>query len=51
MTDTGGWQNWVTTAAVAASPVPSGTHTLYVTFSSAQSANFVNVNGFTFSGG
>ena len=51
VTDTGGWQNWVTTAAVPTSPGPTGTHTLYVTFSSAQSANFVNVNGFTFSGG
>ena len=49
--DTGGWQNWITTAAVTASPVPSGTHTHYVTFTSSQSANFVNVNGFTFSGG
>ncbi|MGI8448648.1 MAG: glycoside hydrolase family 3 C-terminal domain-containing protein [Streptosporangiaceae bacterium] len=47
VTDTGGWQNWVTTPAVTASPAPSGTHTLYVTFSSGQSGNFVNVNDFT----
>jgi hypothetical protein len=38
-------------SAVTASPVPSGTHMLYVTFTSSQSASFVNVNGFTFSGG
>jgi hypothetical protein len=50
VTDTGGWQNWITTPAVTASPAPSGTHTLYVTFTSARSGNFVNVNGFTFSG-
>ena len=50
MTDTEGWQNWIITPAVTASPAPSGTHTLYITFTSAQSGNFVNVNGFTFSG-
>ena len=51
VTDTGGWQNWVTTPAVTASPVPGGTHTLYVTFTSSQGGNFVNVNDFTFGTG
>jgi len=45
---TGGWQNWTTSAAVSASPVPSGTHTLYVTFATSTGGNFVNVNWFTF---
>jgi Carbohydrate binding module (family 6) len=45
---TGGWQNWVTSPAVNTAPVPSGTHTLYVTFASSQSANFVNVNWYKF---
>jgi hypothetical protein len=46
---TGGWQNWVTAGPVTASPVPSGTHTLYVTFTTSAGGNFVNVNWFTFS--
>ena len=45
---TGGWQNWVTGTATA-SPVPSGTHTLYVTFTTTIAGNFVNVNWFKFS--
>jgi hypothetical protein len=36
---------------VTASPVPGGTHALYVAFSSGQSGNFVNVNDFTFGTG
>jgi hypothetical protein len=46
---TGGWQTWVTSAAATTSPVPSGTQTLYVTFSTSTGANFVNVNWFQFS--
>jgi hypothetical protein len=45
---TGGWQSWVT-ASGTASPVPSGTHTLYVTFTTSTGGNFVNVNWFKFS--
>ena len=45
---TGGWQDWVTSTATAA-PVPSGTQTLYVTFSTSTGGNFVNVNWFRFS--
>jgi Carbohydrate binding module (family 6) len=46
---TGGWQTWVTSAPVTASPVPSGTQTLYVSFSTSSGENFVNVNWFQFS--
>jgi hypothetical protein len=45
---TGGWQTWVTTTPVTASPVPSGTQTLYVTFTTSTGGNFVNVNYFRF---
>ena len=45
---TGGWQDW-TTATVTEAPVPSGTHTLYVTFATSTGGNFVNVNWFKFS--
>ena len=45
---TGGWQDWVTSTTTAA-PVPSGTQTLYVTFSTSTGGNFVNVNWFRFS--
>ena len=45
---TGGWQTWATTPAVTASPVPTGTQTLYVTFTTTTGANFVNVNWFQF---
>src|SRR6266581_3040670 len=44
----GGWQNWVTSPAATTAPAPAGTHNLYVTFASPQSANFVNVNWFAF---
>jgi len=44
---TGGWQNWVTsTAAIAAT---TGVHTVYLKFVSSQTANFGNINWFTFS--
>ena len=49
VSSTGGWQNWVTSAPVAGSPVPSGTQTLYVTFTTSTGTNFVNVNWFQFS--
>ncbi len=45
---TGGWQSWATATAMA-SPVPSGTHTVYVTFTTSTGGNFVNVNWFKFS--
>ncbi|HEX4815797.1 MAG TPA: glycoside hydrolase family 16 protein [Nonomuraea sp.] len=45
--NTGGWQSWRTVPANI-SPV-TGTHTVYLTFSSGQPADFVNVNWFTFS--
>ena len=46
---TGGWQTWTTAGPVTASAIPSGTHTLYVTFTTSTGGNFVNVNWFTFS--
>jgi hypothetical protein len=49
VSSTGGWQNWVTSGPVAGSPVPSGTQTLYVTFTTSTGTNFVNVNWFQFS--
>ena len=48
---TGGWQDWVTSPAVADSPAPSGTHNLYVTFTTSTGGNFVNVNWFELSNG
>jgi Carbohydrate binding module (family 6) len=46
---TGGWQSWQTSGAVTTSPVPSGIHTLYVTFTTSTGGNFVNLNWFDFS--
>ncbi|MDF2707644.1 MAG: 1,3-beta-glucanase [Nonomuraea muscovyensis] len=46
LANTGGWQSWRTVPANI-SPV-TGTHTVYLTFSSGQPADFVNVNWFTF---
>ena len=43
---TGGWQSWIT-KLVDISGV-TGTHTVYLTFSSDQPDNFANVNWFTF---
>jgi len=44
--NTGGWQSW-TTLALNMSPV-TGTHTVFLTFSSGQPAHFVNLNWFEF---
>jgi hypothetical protein len=44
--NTGGWQNWRTVPANI-SPV-TGTHTVYLTFTSGQPADFVSVNWLTF---
>ncbi|MBM7087573.1 glycoside hydrolase family 16 protein [Streptomyces sp. NPDC014603] len=44
--NTGGWQSWRTIPANI-SPV-TGTHDVYLTFTSGQPADFVNVNWFTF---
>lgn len=45
--NTGGWQSW-TTIPTNVSAV-TGTHDVYLTFASGQSADFVNINWFTFS--
>jgi len=45
--NTGGWQSWRTVPANIAAV--TGTHTVYITFSSGQPADFVNINWFTFS--
>ncbi|MFI6477779.1 glycoside hydrolase family 16 protein [Nonomuraea sp. NPDC050663] len=45
--NTGGWQNWTTVPGALAAT--TGTHTVYLTFSSGQPADFVNVNWLTFS--
>ncbi|WP_239161884.1 glycoside hydrolase family 16 protein [Acrocarpospora phusangensis] len=47
LANTGGWQSWRTIPANV-TPV-TGTHTVYLTFTSGQPADFVNVNWFTFS--
>ncbi|MEU1048538.1 glycoside hydrolase family 16 protein [Streptomyces sp. NPDC005897] len=44
--NTGGWQSWRTIPANIASV--TGTHDVYLTFTSGQSADFVNVNWFGF---
>nr|WP_260408453.1 glycosyl hydrolase [Planomonospora venezuelensis] len=44
--NTGGWQSWRTVAANISGV--TGTHTVYITFSSGQPADFVNLNWFTF---
>ncbi|MFJ3669800.1 glycoside hydrolase family 16 protein [Streptomyces sp. NPDC090106] len=46
LSSTGGWQTWQTTPANISSV--TGTHDVYLTFTSGQSADFVNVNWFTF---
>jgi hypothetical protein len=46
LANTGGWQTWRTVPANI-SPV-TGTHDVYLTFTSGQSADFVNVNWFNF---
>ncbi|MFJ9951867.1 glycoside hydrolase family 16 protein [Kitasatospora sp. NPDC091207] len=45
--NTGGWQNWTTVPANIAAT--TGKHDVYLTFTSGQPADFVNVNWFTFS--
>ncbi|WP_460779282.1 glycoside hydrolase family 16 protein [Nonomuraea fastidiosa] len=47
ISNTGGWQSWRTVPANISGV--TGTHTVYLTFSSGQPADFVNVNWFTFS--
>jgi hypothetical protein len=44
--NTGGWQSWRTVPANISAV--TGTHTVYLTFTSGQPADFVNVNWFTF---
>jgi hypothetical protein len=44
--NTGGWQTWKTIPANISSV--TGTHDVYLTFTSGQPADFVNVNWFTF---
>jgi beta-glucanase (GH16 family) len=44
--DTGGWQSWRTIPANLSGV--TGTHTVFVTFTSGQSADFVNLNWLTF---
>jgi len=44
--NTGGWQSWRSVPGNVASV--TGRHTVYLTFSSGQPADFVNVNWFTF---
>ncbi|MEU6818566.1 glycoside hydrolase family 16 protein [Streptomyces sp. NPDC046860] len=46
LSGTGGWQNWQTIPANISGV--TGTHDVYLTFSSGQSADFVNLNWFTF---
>ncbi|MGV9247361.1 glycoside hydrolase family 16 protein [Streptomyces sp. NPDC003710] len=46
LADTGGWQSWRTVPANI-SPV-TGTHDVYLTFTSGQPSDFVNVNWFDF---
>jgi hypothetical protein len=46
LANTGGWQSWRTVPANISSV--TGTHDVYLTFSSGQSADFVNVNWFDF---
>ncbi|WP_428935841.1 glycoside hydrolase family 16 protein [Streptomyces sp. ACT015] len=46
LANTGGWQSWRTVPANISSL--TGTHDVYLTFTSGQSADFVNVNWFNF---
>jgi hypothetical protein len=47
LANTGGWQSWRTVPANISGV--TGTHAVYLTFSSGQPADFVNVNWFAFS--
>ena len=44
--NTGGWQSWRTVPANLSAV--TGVHTVFLTFTSGQPADFVNVNWFTF---
>jgi hypothetical protein len=44
--NTGGWQSWRTVPANISDV--TGTHDVYLTFTSGQPSDFVNVNWFTF---
>ena len=46
MANTGGWQTW--TSVPGNVSAVTGTHTVYLTFTSGQPADFVNVNWFQF---
>ena len=46
LANTGGWQSWRTVPANISAV--TGTHTVFLTFTSGQPANFVNVNWFVF---
>jgi hypothetical protein len=46
LSSTGGWQTWTSIPGNVSNV--TGTHTVYLTFTSGQSADFVNVNWFTF---
>jgi hypothetical protein len=43
---TGGWQSWRSVPATIAAV--TGTHDVYITFTSGQPADYVNLNWFTF---
>jgi hypothetical protein len=48
LASTGGWQCWVTRTASATAGGVTGVHTVYLTFSSSQREEFVNVSWFKF---
>jgi hypothetical protein len=48
LASTGGWQCWVTKTAPASAAGVSGRHTVYLTFTSSQPEEFVNVSWFKF---
>jgi hypothetical protein len=45
--NTGGWQSWSTVPGAISTT--TGTHTVFLKFTSGQSADFLNINWFTFS--
>jgi hypothetical protein len=47
ISNTGGWQTWVTKTATAATH-PAGAQTVFAVLKSAQAGDFVNINWFTF---
>jgi hypothetical protein len=50
ITATGGWQNWVTLTATAATH-PAGAQTVYAVLKNTQGGDFVNINWFSFGDG